>query len=87
MAAGKRKTKKKLGSLLAEALRPRSQAESLAMFRAFQATQPFPHFEAVHGRQDFFVRIDADGTRTMGRRVGREWRPVAAKWVCEPEEP
>lgn len=79
MAAAKRRPKKKSASPLAEALRPRSQAESLAEFRAFQATQPFPHFEAVHGRQGFFVRIDADGTRPLGRRVGRAWRPVSTK--------
>jgi hypothetical protein len=64
---------------LAEALRPRSKAEAVAEYKAFMATQPFPHFEAVPGRTGYFVRIDMDGTRTLGRLVGTQFRPELAK--------
>lgn len=37
---------------------------------------PFPHYEAVPGESGLLARIDADGTRVLGRFVGREFRPV-----------
>jgi hypothetical protein len=37
--------------------------------------RPFPHFEAAPGRRGLMVRIDPDGTRTVGRFVNREFRP------------
>jgi hypothetical protein len=39
------------------------------------ATRPFPHYEAAPGTAGLLVRIEADGTRTVGRFVGREFRP------------
>jgi hypothetical protein len=36
---------------------------------------PFPHFEAAPGRRGLVVKIDRDGTRTVGRFVHREFRP------------
>lgn len=39
-------------------------------------SQPFPHFEAT-GQAGVFTRIDADGTRTLGRFVRKEFRPIA----------
>jgi hypothetical protein len=38
-------------------------------------SQPFPHFEAS-GKPGVFTRIDADGTRTLGRFVRKEFRPI-----------
>lgn len=38
--------------------------------------QPFPHYEAAPGRPGHLVRIEADGTRTLGRFVNREFRAV-----------
>jgi hypothetical protein len=38
--------------------------------------QPFPHFE-VAGKPGVFMRIDADGTRTLGRFVRKQFRPIA----------
>lgn len=38
--------------------------------------RPFPHFEAAPGGEDILVRIDEDGTRTVGRFVGREFRAI-----------
>lgn len=37
------------------------------------ARKPFPHYERVDDRPGFLVRIDADGTRTVGRLVGRQF--------------
>lgn len=37
---------------------------------------PFPHFEAAPGKHGLVIRIDQDGTRTVGRFVHRVFRPV-----------
>lgn len=42
------------------------------------ATEPFPHFEVAPGRPGFLVRVDEDGTRTIGRFVKRKFVPVKA---------
>ncbi len=39
-------------------------------------SRPFPHYEPAPGSPGLMVRIDADGTRTTGRFVGREFRAV-----------
>jgi ParD-like antitoxin of type II bacterial toxin-antitoxin system len=39
-------------------------------------SRPFPHYQPVPGSPGLLVRVDADGTRTMGRFVGREFRAV-----------
>jgi hypothetical protein len=42
----------------------------------YLARQPFPHYEAVPGRPDLLLRIEADGTRTVGRFVDGEFQQV-----------
>ncbi|MEO6952262.1 MAG: hypothetical protein ABI321_10645 [Polyangia bacterium] len=42
---------------------------------AYAATRPFPHFEP-HERHGYLVKIDEDGTRTVGRFVKRTWTPL-----------
>jgi hypothetical protein len=42
------------------------------------ASEPFPHFEVAPVRPGFLVRIDEDGTRTIGRFVKRKFVPVKA---------
>jgi hypothetical protein len=39
-------------------------------------SRPYPHFEAAEGRPGFIVKIDADGTRTVGRFVQRVFTPA-----------
>jgi hypothetical protein len=39
--------------------------------------RPFPHYQPVPGSPSLLVRIAADGTRTVGRFVGREFQAVA----------
>lgn len=41
--------------------------------RKVLAARPFPHFEDVPGSPDLLTRIDADGTRTVGQFVGRQF--------------
>ena len=41
------------------------------------AGKPFPHFERVPGGEPGnLIRIDADGTRTVGHLVGRKFVPA-----------
>lgn len=35
--------------------------------------KPYPHYEAVQDRPEYLTRIDADGTRVVGRFVGRQF--------------
>ena len=45
----------------------------------FLQSQPFPHYQPHPHRAGMLVRIDADGRRTVGRFVNRQFRPVKAK--------
>lgn len=42
----------------------------------YLADQPFPHFEPAQSPGGRVVKIDADGTRTAGRFVKREFQPA-----------
>ena len=44
--------------------------------RTYLDCQPFPHYEAVPEAPDLLIRTEADGTRTVGRFVGRTFQPV-----------
>lgn len=46
---------------------------------AFLQTQPFPHYEPHPDRAGLLVRIDADGARTVGRFVRRQFQPVKSR--------
>ena len=37
-------------------------------------SRPFPHYEPHPGAQGLLVRIDADGTRAVGRFAGRRFK-------------
>jgi hypothetical protein len=41
-------------------------------------SQPFPHYQPHPDRPGILVRVDADGRRTSGRFVNRQFRPVQA---------
>jgi hypothetical protein len=41
------------------------------------AAQPFPHYEPALDTPGLLVRIEADGRRTLGRFVNRQFRPAA----------
>src|SRR5580692_8609805 len=42
----------------------------------YLAEQPFPHYEPAQGAPGLLVRIEADGKRTVGRFVNREFKVV-----------
>ena len=42
-------------------------------------SQPFPHYEAADDSPDLLVRIDGDGTRTVGRFVNRKFVPAKTR--------
>ena len=39
-------------------------------------SRPFPHYEPIPGSPGLLVRVAGDGTRTVGRFVGREFQTV-----------
>lgn len=43
------------------------------------AQQPFPHYRAYPGSPGLLQRVAADGTRTVGRFVNREFKPVKTR--------
>jgi hypothetical protein len=43
------------------------------------ATRPFPHFEAAPQQPGLLVRIDEDGTRTLGRFVNRAFTAIGSE--------
>ncbi len=38
--------------------------------------QPFPHYEPAEDAPGMLIRIEADGTRTLGRFVNRQFKAV-----------
>jgi hypothetical protein len=49
-------------------------------------SRPYPHYEAAAESPGLLVRIEADGKRTVGRFVNRQFQPVkmAAKKKAKP---
>ncbi len=47
--------------------------------RVHLASGPYPHFEPAADRPGLIVQIDEDGTRTVGRFVNRQFRPVGGQ--------
>jgi len=39
-------------------------------------TRPYPHYEAAANSPGLLVRIEADGKRTVGRFVNRQFQPI-----------
>ncbi len=66
--------------LLSEAMAIVETPEGRAMLKAHLESLPFPHFEVYPGNPKLLVRIDKDGTRTVGRFVQRQFE-------AEPEVP
>jgi len=68
---------KQLGEVrpLSECIATVDTAEGRARTAAYLASRPFPHFEGVADRPGLVIKIDEDGTRTVGRFVNRQFRP------------
>ena len=45
----------------------------------FLKTQPYPHYEPAPDSPGWLVRIEADGTRTVGRFVNRQFKAAKTK--------
>lgn len=53
--------------------------EGDARLKAYLESEPFPHFEPHRTRKGVLIRIDADGTRSVGRFVDREFVTESAE--------
>ena len=62
--------------LLSERLRDVDTPAGRARVEVLLASGPFPHFEAAPGRTGLLVKVDEDGTRTVGRFIKRTFTPV-----------
>ena len=54
-------------------------AAGLRRVASFLQSQPFPHYQPHPDRPGMLVRLDADGQRTVGRFVNRQFRPVKTR--------
>jgi ParD-like antitoxin of type II bacterial toxin-antitoxin system len=61
---------------LSECLASVDSAEGRRRVGEYLDSGPFPHYLPAPGAPDLLVRVDADGTRTLGQFVGREFRAV-----------
>jgi len=68
---------------LSECLRSVNTKEGRRRLARSLAAQPFPHFEPAADRPGFLVRVDQDGTRTIGRFVNRKLNEAASRQLSE----
>ncbi|MGK0190766.1 MAG: hypothetical protein ACI9R3_006596 [Verrucomicrobiales bacterium] len=63
---------------LSEALKTVDTEEGRARVGSYLSDQPFPHFEAAPDQPGLLIKIDEDGTRTLGRFVNRAFQAELA---------
>jgi hypothetical protein len=61
---------------LSECIESVDSDEGRRRVKDYLESTPYPHFEAAPGRPGLLVRIEADGSRTIGRFVNREFQQV-----------
>jgi len=64
---------------LSECLDSVDSPEGRRRLAAYLETRPFPHYEPAPGSSGLLVRIEADGRRTVGRFVNRQFRAAKSK--------
>lgn len=64
---------------LSECIEGVDSAEGRHRVTEFLRSQPFPHYEPHPAKPGLLVRIDENGTRTVGRFVNRQFKPVKIK--------
>jgi hypothetical protein len=64
---------------LSECLKSVDSLEGRKRVSDFLQQQPFPHYEPYPQDPKLLVRVDADGTREIGRFVNRRFQVVKAK--------
>lgn len=58
---------------LSECLAEVESPEGRQKLKEFLLAGPFPHYEAAEGKSGWLLRTEADGTRTVGRFVKRQF--------------
>ena len=61
---------------LSECVKSADSAEGRARVSNVLKAQPFPHYEAHPKKRGLLIRIDANGKRTVGRFVNRQFQAV-----------
>ena len=61
---------------LSECLAAVGSEQGRGRLREYLHARPFPHYEPAPDAPDLLVRVDEDGTRTVGRFVGRTFQAV-----------
>ncbi len=61
---------------LSECLASVDSAEGCRRVVEYLDSRPFPHYEPAPGATGLLIRVADDGTRTLGRFVGREFQAV-----------
>lgn len=61
---------------LSECVRAVGTVEGDEMVRRYLESRPFPHYEPAPGAPGLLAQIEADGTRTIGKFVNREFKAV-----------
>lgn len=61
---------------LSECLHSADSTKGRKRLKAYLESQPFPHYEAHPDVAGLLVRIDADGCRTTGRFIKRQFQPI-----------
>jgi hypothetical protein len=61
---------------LSERLASVDSAEGRRRVVEYLDSRPFPHYESAPGGSGLLIRVADDGTRTLGRFVGREFQAV-----------
>ena len=63
---------------LSEAISMVETPEGRARLTKVLSNKPYPHFEAHPDRPGALVRVDEDGTRTVGIFMHREFVPITS---------
>jgi hypothetical protein len=61
---------------LSDCLESVNSAEGRSRLTAYLQSQPFPHYEPHPDKPGLLERIDADGSRTTGRFVNRQFKSI-----------
>jgi len=64
---------------LSECLESVDAPEGRERVATFIESGPFPHYQPHPDRPGLLVRVDANGRRTVGRFVKRQFQPIAMK--------
>ncbi len=64
---------------LSECLDSVDSPEGRRRLADYLQARPFPHYEPAPGSSGLLVRIEADGRRTVGRFVNRQFRAAKSK--------